>query len=95
MRTAFGWVVFFGGVLGLCFWASDQHAVSIENTVRTAAASAAGDRFSSIVVSVSGRDISVSGEVASESARQDLLARMADVEGHRLIHDYVELANNN
>ena len=91
MRTVLGVLVFIIGVGALGFWAREDIAVRIENTVKEDLAAADLGVTDAITFDVSGRDITVSGRVESEAARDALLAQLAEVPSLRQVHDTLEL----
>jgi hypothetical protein len=95
MRRILGWSVFFGGVAGLGYWAQEEHATSIEEMVRAGVSAVDQDGTDGVVVSVSGRDITVEGNVPSEDVRDLILAKMSEVEGRRAIHDALQIVAQN
>ncbi len=86
MKTVVGWCLFFVGVAGLGYWAMEDHAKTIENRI-AAAAKAVDLGGLPVKVDVSGRDITLSGDLQNEAQRTELVRRMARVEGVRLVHD--------
>ena len=95
MRQVFGWLIFFIGVLGLGYWAQESHAKSIENIVRANAAAIDVVAENDVVVSVLGRDITLSGDIANDETRALILDQMTEIEGRRMIHDNMELTAQN
>ncbi|MGR3511130.1 MAG: hypothetical protein ACU0GG_00085 [Paracoccaceae bacterium] len=91
MRTVLGVLVFMIGVGALGFWAREDIAVRIENTVKEDLAAADLGVTDAITFDVSGRDISVSGRVENEAARDALLAQLAEVPSLRRVHDTLVL----
>ena len=94
MKTVLGWCLFFAGVAGLGYWAMENQAKSIEASVATAA-TAIDLGTLPVTVEVSGRDITLSGDLSDDAQRTELLDRMARVEGVRQIHDNLQVAAAN
>lgn len=72
----------------------DHHAKSIEAGIATAA-TAVDLSDLPVTVEVSGRDITLSGDLPDEARRTDLMGRMASVEGVRHVHDNLHVAAAN
>ncbi len=96
MRETFGILVLFAGwvVLGMTGsgtilkdWDFGMDAVEIEDYIRNGAQAKIGKTTYGVETSVSGRDIVVSGTVASDIERAAILANLDDTHGRRRVLD--------
>ena len=84
--------VFCVGLGCLGWWGQANHADRMQEYVTEGASAAIeGTTRHPIETMVSGRDISVSGLAHSEAERDAVLASLADVDGHRVIIDEIDL----
>lgn len=91
MRRSLGWIVFFGGVVALGYWAHEDHAVRIEKAVLAELKFVDLNEYEDVQVRVSGRDITLEGRVHDDAAREALLAKFAELPSHRFVHEALEI----
>lgn len=87
MRTLLGVLVLVLGTGGLGLWANGTNAPRIEKFVADHADRSLGETVHPLVLSVSGRDIQVSGIADSADEKSAILARLDKVEGRRIVTD--------
>ncbi|HBZ43504.1 MAG TPA: hypothetical protein DEO85_05460 [Maritimibacter sp.] len=85
MRVFVGIIVLIGGIAALAYWGAIDHAVRMENEVRTAADAVAGSTVHPMEVRVSGRDITLSGTADTEDELAGLLTSLNQVNGRRVV----------
>ncbi|MEO1796003.1 MAG: OmpA family protein [Pseudomonadota bacterium] len=91
MRTILGVAVLCAGLGGLGWWASTIAAPAIEAQVRAEAEAALGFSIHGAAVSVTGRDITLSGLVDSEEERTALIAALEQIGSRRVVQDATSL----
>lgn len=87
MRRKIGWLLLGAGVVGLSYWGHENHAETIEGSIKAEADALTVDTRHATMASVSGRDITFEGLVHDEAERERLLAAAAELKGYRVIHD--------
>lgn len=94
MRQVFGWLLFMIGVGALGFWGQSHHAYIIEDRIEAELLQALPDDLDTRVTAmVSGRDITITGQVASEDERIYLTELARSIRGHREIRNVVDVRN--
>ena len=73
------------GVVALALWGRADQARDMELSIQTAADQVVGQSGQAVVAKISGRDIELSGSVASEEEREALIAQFKDVPGRRAV----------
>jgi hypothetical protein len=91
MRRSLGWIVFFGGVVALGYWAHEDHAVRIEKAVLADLKTIDLNEYEDVQARVSGRDITLEGRVQDAEARDALLTALAELPSHRFVHEKLEI----
>jgi len=92
MRRFAGWILFFGAIGGLGYWAHEIHAPGIEDHVQSELELADLNAFPNASFTISGRDITVHGTVKSKAERDALLERLANLKRHRAVHDQLDVS---
>ncbi len=86
MRKALGFLIFAGGLAGLGYWAHQDHATHMQSYVLAGAeAKAAETARHDVNVSVSGRDIRITGTAHDEAERDAIVAALDTVKGRRVV----------
>ncbi|MEM9853343.1 MAG: OmpA family protein [Pseudomonadota bacterium] len=91
MRGILGGAVFVIGAGALGWWGTAGYAPDIEGEIGEEAAEAVSDTIHAVDVTVSGRDIVVSGLADSEAEKSAILAALEDVDGQRVVRDDLDL----
>lgn len=81
-----GTLVFILGALVLGYWGSQVYAVAVEAEIDASAQAAVTDTIHPMQVSVSGRDISLSGTADSEAELKSIVAKLDEVPGRRVVN---------
>lgn len=85
MRKTLGVLVFVVGVAGLGYWGAKTQAVSIQGKVTEAAEAAIAGALHPVEVTVSGRDITLTGTADTQAELDMLVAALDSVRGRRVI----------
>ncbi len=92
MRIFWGAVVLVTGIAGLALWGANTHAERMEAEVRLAAEPIVEGTLHPMSVTVSGRDIEVTGTADSDAELAGVLTALDQVEGRRVVRsDKVEI----
>lgn len=87
MRTLLGGLLLAAGIGGLGLWGAKDHARKIEAQITGLATQVAASSIHSVSATVSGRDIIVTGVADTEAERDQILAKLNDVTGRRVVAD--------
>ncbi|MFS4436755.1 OmpA family protein [Paracoccaceae bacterium GXU_MW_L88] len=91
MRKQLGGLVLAGGLLGLGWWATSVEAPDIEEDLSARASAMLDDLGAEVTHEVSGRDVILRGNIASEVERRELLAAANDLAGRRVVRDEMQV----
>lgn len=91
MRKIAGWSLLVLGTSSLAWWAHGHHARSIEAQVTKAANAVALDTTHDVDLTVSGRDIMVTGLADSKAEADRIVAQLDGVEGRRVIRTDLQI----
>ncbi|WP_292023658.1 OmpA family protein [Maritimibacter sp. UBA3975] len=85
MRIILGPVVLVAGIAGLAWWGADNEAQTIESEVRASAEGVVTGAIHPMNVTVSGRDITLTGTADTEDELTDIVTSLDRVEGRRVV----------
>lgn len=91
MRTLGTVAVLALGIGGLGVWGNAVHAPRMQSQITDAATSLTKDQPHGVTVDVIGRDISVTGLVEDEAARDALLKELNNVDGRRVVRSALDV----
>ena len=87
VRAVLGIIVLVIGVLVLGWWGANNNVVTMENQITQSATEVVEGTTHPVDVSVSGRDIRVSGLVDSDAEKAALVDDLDDIDGRRVVLD--------
>lgn len=85
MRKLIGVLLLIAGTGGLAYWASIHHAVRIERAITAQADVVAGDAQLPLAVTVSGRDVTVTGTVETSGQMDTIANAFGAIDGLRVL----------
>lgn len=91
MRKLLGIAVLVLGVVALALWARANQAPQIEATIAGAATEVVSETAHGTSVSVSGRDITISGLADTEAERAALITALNAIPGRRVVNDRLQI----
>lgn len=92
MRKILGTLVLIGGVAGLGLWGANHQAKTIEANITAKANDILDGNTSDVDVSVSGRDITVTGVATHDEEHAALISELNKIEGRRLVRNEVDVS---
>jgi len=86
MSKGLGALVFVAGVAALGYWGAKSHAVTMEQKIAEGAGAVIAQSVHPMEVSVSGRDITLTGTADTEAELTALVAGLDDLRGRRVVN---------